>query len=149
MSDNSEEIFQSPPSQPEDEFWLEQGRKMVEDSLPAVRSAAAAFITALGVLEAIYLGILGFADIIPAAFPLAWKGAFILPLLTWLIALYLCLEVLMTRKMEIFLHAPEHIRGQSERLLQDKQRRLQGSFWLLFAGIILAFLLLIVRLQSG
>lgn len=149
MSENNEEIFQSPPSQPEDDFWLEQGRKMVEDSLPALRNAASAFITALGVLEAVYLGVLGFADFIPPDIPLHWKGVFILPLLLWLIAFYLCLEVLMTRKMEIFLHSPEHVRGQSERLLAEKQRRLQWSFWLLFAGIVLAFLLLIARLQSG
>ncbi len=149
MSENNEEIFQSPPSQPEDDFWLEQGRKMVEDSLPALRNAASAFIAALGVLEAIYLGVLGFADFIPPDIPLHWKGVFILPLLLWLIAFYLCLEVLMTRKMEIFLHSPEHVREQSARLLAEKQRRLQWSFWLLFAGIVLAFLLLIARLQSG
>ena len=147
MPDQNEIIYDSPPPAPDDAFWLGQGQKMVTESLAAVRSAATSLISALGVIKAIYLGILGFAEFIPEDWQVWAKGAFILPLLLWLIALYLCVQVVITRKLTIYLHAPENIKQTSEKLIMEKQKYLEWGYWLMAAGLVLAFGLLIVRMQ--
>lgn len=119
---------------------------MLTGSLPTVRAAANALITALGVLEGIYLGMLGFADFIPAELEFGRKALFFAPLLLWLVALYFCLEVVMTRRLEVNLHSPSDIRDQSTSLLLEKQRYLAGAFGLLGIGLVAAFGLLIFRL---
>src|SRR5262249_23897429 len=62
-----EEIPDSPRDDPEHLFWLEQGRKALTDSvsLSSVRAAATSLMTGLGAMQAIYIGVLGFADFIP------------------------------------------------------------------------------------
>lgn len=49
----------------DDDFWLEQANKLIVESLPAVRAAAASLMTGLEALQGIYLGMLGFAKFIP------------------------------------------------------------------------------------
>ncbi len=146
MADRDDIIYDSPPSEPDDEFWLEQGKKMIEESFGSVRDAAKSLITGLGLLKAIYLGILGFADFIPEAMPLAQKSLFIIPLLFWLSALYYCLRVMMTRELNINLHSPDDIRNKSEIALKEKQKSLQLAFWMLTIGLIAALILLVIRL---
>lgn len=91
-----EKVYDSGAQQPDDEFWLTQGRKIVEDSLPAAREAAKALMTGLTVLEAIYVAILGFGDFAKHMSPPA-AGVFALPLLAWLIAMHSCLSVMKTQ----------------------------------------------------
>lgn len=146
MPEKNEEIFQSPPSQPDDRFWLEEGRKMFSESLPAIRSAAASMIIALGVLQGIYLGILGFGEFIPKSYSLFQKLPFVFPLIFWMASLYLCLEVMMTRKINIYWHSPDDIRNTSAELLQSKQRQLTVAFWALVLGMFAGLALLLLRL---
>jgi hypothetical protein len=145
MTDENEVIYESPSSEPDDEFWLEQGKKMVEDSIGAVRDAAKALITGLGLLKGIYLGILGFARFIPESMSLPLKSFFIVPLLFWLISVYSCLQVMMTKQLEVNLRSPDDIRQTSETVLKEKQKNLQSAFWTLALGLVVAFLLLIFR----
>ncbi|MDW7682172.1 MAG: hypothetical protein SCK70_16535 [bacterium] len=125
MSDQNDIIYDSPASAPDDAFWLEQGRKMVTGSLSGVRSAASSLISALGVIKAIYFGILGFAEFIPENWSIWGKCLFITPLLIWLIALYCCVQVVMTQKLILYLHSPEHIQRIYESTIMQKQRQLE------------------------
>lgn len=145
MPENKEIIYESAESEPDDEFWLEQGKKMREESLCAVREAAKALITGLGLLKGIYLGILGFADYVPKEIPLSYKSLFIIPLFFWLIALYHSLEVMMTKRLDINLLSPDDIRQKSEKMLLEKHSSLQCSYWTLTIGVLIAILLLIFR----
>ena len=146
MSETEEKIYDSPPTEPDDDFWLEHGRRMLTESITTVRTAANALITALGVLQGIYLGLLGFAKFIPESWPLPQKALFITPLLLWLVALYVCLEVVMTRRLDVYRHSPSDIREKSTQLLLEKQRELEWAFRLLALGLLVAFGLLIWRL---
>lgn len=148
MPNENEKIYDSGPSKPSDSFWLKQGEKMVEESLASIRGAAKSLMTGLGLLKGIYLGILGFADFVPATLPLPVKGLFILPLLFWLGALYCCLCVMMTKEYEVNLHSPDDIREKSQATLKSKQGSLVCAFWLLAIGLIAAMLLVIYRLQT-
>jgi hypothetical protein len=127
-------VYDSGPEQPDDEFWLAQGRKMVEDSLPAVREAAKALMTGLGVLQGIYVAILGFGDLAKNMSPPA-AGLFALPLLAWLIAMHSCLSVMKTKERTLNLFSPEEIRGNHEQTLKDKQQSLTYAFWELTVGL--------------
>jgi hypothetical protein len=147
MPEKKEMIYDSPASQPDDDFWLDQGRKMVEASLAAVREAAKSLMTGLGLLQGIYLGILGFAEFIPKTMPLLRKGLFIIPLLCWLAALYYGLQVMLTQRLDLYLHSPEDIRQKSGAVLEEKQRQLQHAFRALSLGLIAAFVLLGFRLS--
>ena len=147
MSTETEKIYDSPPSEPEDEFWLDQGRRMLAESVFSMRAAATGFIAALGVLQGIYLGILGFGKFIPERLALAAKMWFVLPLLLWLLALYWCIQAVMTRKISLFLHSPDDVREKSTQLILEKQRQLTAAFWLLAAGLAVAFILFILRLE--
>jgi hypothetical protein len=142
-----EKIYDSAPLQPDDNFWLEQGKKMIEGSLDAIWEAAKAMITGLELMLAVYLGILGFSNFIPEKMPLPQKSLFIVPLLVWLIALYFSLEVMMTKRREINPYAPEEIAQKADEILQEKQHQLQIAFWLLAAGLVLAMLLFALRLK--
>jgi hypothetical protein len=144
---SGEKIYASGDSEPDDDFWLEQGRRMLTESLSTIRTAANSLMTALGVLQGIYLGILGFSKFIPETLPLSRKVLFIAPLLIWLLALYLCVEVAMTERLNVFLHSPGDIREESTSLILEKQRYLEWAFWLLAIGVLAAFGLLIYRLE--
>jgi hypothetical protein len=132
-----EKIYESGPGRPDDEFWLAQGRKMVEDSLPAVREAAKALMTGLGVLQGIYVAILGFGDYAKHMSPPA-AVVFALPLVAWLFALHGCLSVMKTKESTLNLFSPEEIRDSHEQTLKDKQQNLMYAFWRLTVGLILA-----------
>jgi len=142
-----EEIFESPASDPEEAIWLEQGKLMLTESLESVRSAANGLLTALGLLEAIYLGLIGFAEFIPERYPVALTMLFFTPLLLWLISIYFCVLVLLTKRFEIRLHAPREIKTLSNQILQARQRHLMLAFWTLAAGLLSAFVLMIFRLK--
>ncbi len=145
MSEENEKIYDSPPSKPSDTFWLAQGEKMLEDSLPSIRSAAKALMTGLGLLKAIYLGILGFSDYIPKDIPIAQKSLFLAPLVCWLVALYFSIEAIIPQRTSINLRSPDDIRAKYQSQLRAKQRSLQFAFWLLTLGLLIALLLLVFR----
>ena len=146
MPEEQDLIYDSPASEPDDAFWLEQGRKMVAESLASVREAAKAFITGLQVIVAIYLGILGFAQFVPETFSIFQKVLFVLPLVCWLIALYFCISVMMTSRIGVFLDSPSDIREQSSVILEEKQSLLTKAFGFLVVGLLLVVVLLILRL---
>jgi len=145
MAENNEIILDSPASNTEDEFWLEHGKQMITESLKAVRAAANAVISALGVIKAIYLGILGFGNFIPAELSWPYKMLFFIPLMLWLISIYCCIQVVITGKMQVFLHSPEDIKEKSLNFTLEKQRRLKWGFGFLAAGLLAAFVLFVVR----
>jgi hypothetical protein len=147
VPENDEMIFDSPRDDPEHLFWLEQGRKMLTDSvsLTTVRSWATALMTGLGAMQAIYIGVLGFADFIPKEMQLQTKWFFAAPPILWMMSLYLCLKVLKTEGMEVRLKAPNEIRDRLQELVRDKQHDLDIAFWLFLAGLLAAVLLLIWR----
>lgn len=147
MPENDDDIFDSPPDDPEHLFWLEQGRKMLTDSvsLTAVRGAATSLVTGLGAMQTIYIGVLGFADFIPKEMKLPLKWFFAAPPILWLIALYLCLKVQKTEGMELRLKSPNEIRDRLQQMVRDKQHDLDVAFWLLLAGLVAAVLLLVWR----
>lgn len=142
-----EVIYDSEPSEPDDDLWLEYGRKLVSESLPSVRNAANSLLSALGVLVAIYLGILGFAKFIPEELPVLTKAFFISPLLPWVFALNLCLKVTMTELTAININSPSDIRDEAVRSLEKKQSQLQTAFALLVFGLLLACALVVFRLK--
>ncbi len=145
MPDQQEKIYDSPTSGSDDDFWLEHGRKMLGESLTTTREAAKSLMTGLGLLKAIYLGILGFSDYIPKDIPIAQKSLFLAPLVIWLVALYFSIEAIIPQRTAINLRSPDDIRAKYQSQLQAKQRSLQLAFWLLTLGLLIALLLLVFR----
>lgn len=143
-----EKIYDSPPSEPDDELWLAHGAKMLEDSVPSVRNAASGLMTALGLLQTVYLGILGFAKFIPEAMEVYKKAVFVIPLIPWVISTYFCLRVMKTEIVTINLRSPTDIRDKAVELLEKKQSHLEVAFALLIVGIVLAFAMVVFRLRS-
>ncbi|MFQ5639722.1 MAG: hypothetical protein ACE5IR_17190 [bacterium] len=143
MSKSKELIFDSAQSEADDQFWLEHGKKMVEDSIIAVREAAKSLIRGIGVIQAIYLGMFGFSNLIPHDMPPIAKPIFVVPLLLWLVSLYATLQVMMTQEHQIFLHSPGDIREKSEKILREKQKNLKWAFSTLAVGLVIAFALLV------
>jgi hypothetical protein len=140
-------IYDSPPSEPDDDLWLAHGAKMLEDSVPGVRSAASELIKALGMLQTVYLGILGFAKFIPESMEVYNKALFIVPLIPWVVATNYCLRVLKTEIIRINLRSPSDIRKRASELVEEKQRYLEIGFALLCTGIVLAFVMVVFRVR--
>jgi hypothetical protein len=145
--DEVETIFDSPPSEPEDDLWLAHGSKMLDDSVPGVRSAASELIKALGMLQTVYLGILGFAKFIPENMAVYNKALFVVPVIPWVAGVYYCLRVMKTDILRINLRSPSDIREKASGLLEEKQRHLEIAFGLLIVGIVLAFVMVVFRLR--
>lgn len=147
MANQHDQIYESPASAPDDDFWLEQGRKMVTESRPQLQEATKSLMTGLTALQGIYLAILGFAKFVPDDISLLAKFFFILPLLFWMFGLYFCLKVLKTERIEINLNSPDDIRKKSFELLEFKQRELDYGFGWMLAGVVTACLLIVFRLK--
>ncbi len=64
-------------------------------------------------MEAIYMGILGFGEFIPPTLPFLQKIIFAFPLLIWLVSIYCCISLVMTHELEVFLYSPEDIKQKS------------------------------------
>jgi hypothetical protein len=143
----TEIIYDSPPSEVDDELWLAHGAKMLEDSVPGVRSAASELIKGLGMLQTVYLGILGFAKFIPENMEVHNKALFVVPIIPWVMATYYCLRVMKTEIVSINLRSPSDIREKAAQLLEEKQRALEIAFALLIAGIVCAFVMVVFRLR--
>jgi hypothetical protein len=120
---------------------------MVTESATTLRSAATALMTGLGALQGIYLGILGFAKFIPEDANIVMKGVFTAPLLVWMVALYHCLQVMLTETATVNLNAPDELRRHYETWLPTKQAQLQTAFWWLFGGMVAAIGLVVLRLK--
>ena len=142
-----DEIFESAPPAPDDDLWLEYGRKQLTESPAAIRSAASALLTGLGAMQGIYLGVLGFAKFIPEDIALVKKFFFVAPLLLWMIAVYHCLQVLRTDLAQMNLLSPSQIRASHEAWVREKQRLLDHAFWWMFGGMVAAIALVIFRLR--
>ena len=145
---SDEIIYASPPSNPDDDLWLEQGRKLATESLANVRAAATELLKAVGMLQTIYLGLLGFADIIPKTLDLQWKLLFVTPAVPWLGAIYYCLRVLMTEEFTVNLYDVNDVKALLTELAGTKQSHLQAAFAMLGTGLVLALLLLVFRATS-
>ena len=143
----AEIIYDSAPSEVDDDLWLAHGAKMLEESVPTVHNAASELIKALGLLQTVYLGILGFAKFIPEDMEVYNKAFFIVPLIPWVFATYYCLRVMKTEIVKINLRSPSDIREKAAELLEAKQRHLEIAFALLIAGIVAAFVMVIFRLH--
>ncbi|HEY0003858.1 MAG TPA: hypothetical protein VGB17_03525 [Pyrinomonadaceae bacterium] len=145
----AEMIYDSAASEPDDDLWLAHGAKMLEDSVPGLRSAASELLKALGLLQTVYLGILGFAKFVPENMEVYNKALFVVPLISWVIAIYYCLRVMKTEIVKINLRSPSDIRERVAELLEEKQRHLETAFVFLIAGIVLAFMMVVFRLRLG
>lgn len=145
--DENEIIYESPPSETDDDVWLAHGMKMLEDSVPSVRSAASELIKAVGMLQTVYMGILGFAKFVPENMEVYNKALFFLPVIPWVAAIYYCLRVMKTEIVKINLRSPSDIREKAAALLEEKQRNLEMGFVLLIVGIVLAFVMVVFRVR--
>jgi len=141
LSDSAEKIYSSAPSEADDDFWLGEGKRMVMESLASVRSAANSLIASLGMLQGFYLGILTLDKPLPPGAGVLEKTLFIAPIASWLVALYLCIAVIMTKKLPVFTNSPGDIREKSRQMLLQKQNQLQWAVALLTAGLLAAFAL--------
>lgn len=147
MKPDSEVIYDSPASSPDDDLWLAHGAKMIEDSVPALRTAATELIKALGMLMTVYLAILGFAKFIPENMEVYNKALFVVPIVPWVFAIYYSLRVLKTDLLSVNLRSPSDIREKAAALLEAKQHHLDTAFVLLIAGIVVAFALIVFRIR--
>lgn len=146
-SNQAEVIYQSAPSEPDDDFWLEQANKLIVESLPAVRAASTSLMTGLGALQGIYLGMLGFAKFVPDTAELWMKALFLAPLLCWMLGLYQCLKVVKTEELQIYRNSPDDIRQKLGDLAKEKQRELELAFYWMLGGLIAAFVLVAMRMK--
>lgn len=144
MPDEIIDLGDSPPTPPDADFWLDYGRKMVTDGPAAIRSAATSLMTGLSALQGIYLGILGFAKFIPEDANVVMKGVFTAPLLAWMVALYHCLQVMLTETATVHLNDPTALRQHYETWLPLKHGQLHTAYWWMFGGLIM---LVVLRLK--
>ena len=142
-------VYESAPSEADDDFWLEQANKLIVESLPAVRVAANSLMTGLAALQGIYLGMIGFAKFVPDTAPLGVKALFIAPLVSWMMGLKQCLKVVKTEELRLYRHSPTDVRHKLGRLAQEKQRELDLAFYWMLGGLIAAFLLVAFRLRMS
>jgi hypothetical protein len=147
MLDEQQGYYGASPTNVEQDFWLEQGKRILPDYITAIRAAAKALIPVLGLLQAAYIAVLGFSQCTPRSMPMVQKSLFMTPPLFWLAALYYCLRVLMFERYDINLRSPSDIRKKSEYILEDKHDNVQWAYWLLLTGVVDAALLLVFRMH--
>ena len=143
MEDKQEKVYDSGTSDPNGDFWLEKGKEMVTGSFDTVHESAKAITTGIGLLQGIYVAILGFAGNISKTFTGVYKGIFLIPFLFWMLSLYASLQVVLARKKEINLNSPDDIRNKYEELITNKHKNIMFSYWYLTIGLAVAILLLL------
>jgi hypothetical protein len=147
-SQESKLIYDSPPSEADDDLWLAHGTKSLDESMPSLRAAASEVIKATGMLMTVYLAILGFAKVIPGDTQAYRKTLLVAPIVPWVTPIYYGLRVMKPKVTEINLHSPSDIRERTSELLKEKQRHLNAAFGLLIVGVLFAFGLVIFFLHG-
>ncbi len=142
----TERVFESGQSEPLDDFWLEQGKKLMEGTIPAIGEAASSLIKAIGLLKGIHLGILGFGGFVPKDAAMAYKFLFIVPLLLWLTGLYFAIKTLMTERFTMNPNSPDDIKKTCHRIAGEKQKKLNIAFWCTSVGVVLAVILVLFHI---
>ena len=146
-TDLDDVVFESAPAQPDDEFWLDQGRKMLSEASKSVESVANSLITVLGVIlgfiQGVYLALIGFAKIIPSNLSIWSKILFVIPLVLWLIALFACIRVALPRRVVLNPYSPDDIREKLTKISLEKQRNLLWVYVFLAVGLLLALILIV------
>ena len=147
MAASQPPVFDSADDKHDDAFWLEQGQKLIEESLPSIREAAKGLMTALGAVKGIYLGIIGLKPFFSAEAPPSDVALvlYLLPLLFWLASIYFGMGVMMTRRWNYHKDSPDSIQDLLGRILKSKQQSLFIAFWLFGAGIVAALFALVGR----
>ena len=140
-----DKVYDSLPSQPDDGFWLDQGREMVKSSIPALTEASKTMVTGLNILQGIYAGIIGFTKYIPEDLDILLKSLFFIPFIFWVIALFFYLNVSFTKKYTFHLLSPGDVKEKYISICKDKQRSLTIGYCLQGAGIVAFFILFIIR----
>ncbi len=126
----------------DDQFWLEQGRELVKNSIGSIEGAAKQLITLLTAMKGIYLAAIAFSE-----FTKNLKGAFawqhivlIAPLVCWLIALRTALDVYRSREYGLRLNEPETIRAALADIAAYKQKKLNITYWWIALGFLTAMI---------
>jgi len=145
MKKQNDKVYDSPPSKPDDDFWLNQGREMVKSSIPSLTEASKNMLTGLNILQGIYAGIIGFTKYIPEDLAIVLKSLFFIPFIFWVIALYFYMDVSFAKKYTPILFSPENIKEIYVSICKNKQRSLTIAFWFQTLGIVAFFALLIIR----
>ena len=139
---STDEIIQGELITEEDEFWMEQGKELLKNSIGAIESAGKQLITLLTTIKGIYLGAVAYSQFVKGD-SADWEHiVLIVPLIFWLIALRTALDVFRTKSYEIHLNQPEEIREQILNIAKYKQEKLNYTY----AFIVIGFLAAIVAI---
>ena len=141
MAIDKDTIGPGKPSRPNTRFWTGQADKIVEDSLPMMREAAKALIMGLGVLQGVYLAILGFGGIAERFAPLD-RVLLVVPTLFWLLGLVCCLCLLSASPRQLALPSSENIQKAHAEILKEKQMYLWVGFLALAVGLLVALFII-------
>jgi len=151
MPDAQEKIYDSPRSEPDDQLWLEHGTKLVGEQNKAIEATANSLMSVLGVIlgfiQAIYLAILGFSNTVPVR--TSARLLFLVPIVFWLAALYLCIRVVLARAIRVNPYSPDDLRSKLEQLTVEKQINLKLAFWMLAIGLVVALVLVLFGSKLG
>lgn len=148
MAKNKEIIFESALPELGDDFWLEQGKNLFENTVNSLNEAAKLFITGIGLMKGIYLGILGFSDVVANAVTQQNKFILIVPFLCWILSLFYALRVIVLQREKMFIFSPEDIREKYFVLVKSKRFNLKLSFYTFVVGLFSAFIFLIVHIKN-
>ncbi len=131
---NDDTLIEGESLTKEDEFWLEQGKDLVKNSIPAIEAAGKQLITLLTTMKGIYLAVIVFSK----DAPLWLQIALVFPLIIWLIALRRALNIFQTQAHSLHLNEPEKIKTVISTIAADKQKQLHHTYWLIVLGFVFA-----------
>jgi hypothetical protein len=138
------QVIEGEPITEEDEFWMEQGKELLKNSIEAIESAGKQLITLLTTIKGVYLGAVAYSQFVKSE-SADWEHIIlILPLIFWLIALRTALDVFRTKSYEMHLNQPEEIREKIRNIAEYKQGKLNVTYAFIVVGFLAAIIAIAV-----
>ena len=108
------------------EFWLENARSLLKDSIKSIEDTAKQIIAVSGILEGIYFHAIAYSEI-RSCINLGAGILYLLPLALWLIAIYFAIKVFSPRVYETNIGSDTESKETFMQMVCYKHKKLRIS----------------------
>ncbi|MGB2697031.1 MAG: hypothetical protein WBD28_04125 [Candidatus Zixiibacteriota bacterium] len=127
------------------EFWMNQGKGMIKESIKSIEDAAKQIIVVAGILEGIYFHAITYSDIRGSLTTI--HGIFYLaPLALWLISIFFAIRIFSPRVYETNIASSRESKETFTKVVEHKHRNLRISQKILVVSFAFLFIAMLIYL---
>jgi len=127
------------------EFWMNQGKGMISESIKSIEDAAKQIIVVAGILEGIYFHAITYSEIKGSLTTIS--GIFYLaPLALWLFSIFFAIRVFSPKVYKINIASSRESKEAFTKVVEHKHANLRTSQWILVISFVFLFIAMMIYL---